>query len=132
MNKKKAIKPPTPITKVRQRFERWRKSHQPRTRFPEELWSEAVSLAREYGHNRTARALGLDYYSLKKRLETASVSNRVSYPDSPSFVELFPASHSEYTIEIEDGEGGKMRISFKGGQVPDVVSLSRSFWQGKA
>jgi hypothetical protein len=35
------------------------------------MWTEAAALAVEHGHNRTARALRLDYYGLKRRLTTA-------------------------------------------------------------
>ena len=56
------------LEKVRERFARWRQARAPRARIPERLWSAAVERARECGLNRTARALHLDYYSLKKRL----------------------------------------------------------------
>jgi hypothetical protein len=34
-------------------------------------------------------------------------------------------------VEWEDPTGAKMRIQLKGVQVPDVVALSRSFWEGQ-
>lgn len=130
--KKERTKLPAPLYRVWKHFDQWRRSHRPRARFHEGLWSEAVAVAREYGHNRTAQALGLDYYSLKKRLTVASTASSRGYKNSPSFVELIPPAQPECIIEIEDGEGGKMRISLKGGEIPDLVSLSRSFRRGGA
>jgi len=120
---------PEPLYQAKKHFDQWRLTHQPRSRFSEDLWAEAVAAARENGHTRTARVLGLDYYSLKKRLARAGM-NGGSKIVPPSFVELIPSStHStECIIEMEDDDGNKMRISLKAGEIPDVVSLSRSFW----
>jgi hypothetical protein len=41
---------------------------------PEPLWSAAVKLAEVHGIHLTAKALGVDYYSLQKRLEEKSAS----------------------------------------------------------
>ncbi|MGH8653062.1 MAG: hypothetical protein ACREYE_13235, partial [Gammaproteobacteria bacterium] len=38
---------------------------------PEALWASAVGLAREHGLHKTAGALRLNYYTLKKHLESA-------------------------------------------------------------
>ena len=45
---------PAKLARGRERFEKWRRAHKPRARFPEHLWSAAASLARKYGINRTA------------------------------------------------------------------------------
>ena len=133
MSKKKreSSELPVPLSRGCQRFDRWRRSHRPRARFSEELWSDAVMLAREYGHNRTARALGLGYYALKRHIAATSVGNGRDYQDTPSFVELIPLTHSECTLEIEDGKGGRMGISLKGGEIADLVSLIRNFRMGE-
>ena len=57
---------------MQRKIERWRQRRRPRARIPEELWREAAELACEYGINRTAKALRLDYNSLKKRLPAAA------------------------------------------------------------
>ncbi len=88
-------------------------------------------LAREHGLHRAARALRLNYYSLKKRFPLI--------PGSPSrmqrkttFVELLPpvaAGHSACTIEMENAQGGKMKIHVQGLGGPDLAVLSDSFWR---
>jgi hypothetical protein len=91
------------------------------------LWHAAVKVAAEHGLNRTAQALKLDYYSLKKRLEEAAASS----PARPLFVELPPApvaTVSECVIELEDAAGSRLRVQLKGQNAPDLLALSRSFW----
>ena len=59
---------PEEIAEVRRRLEEWRGAHWKREPFPEELWGTAVSLAQQHNVHRVARALGLDYGTLKRRM----------------------------------------------------------------
>ena len=132
MNKRKheESRLPVPLNRVRRRFDRWPKTHQGRTRFSESLWSQAVEVARTYGHSRTAKVLGLDYYSLKKRLASSPCAKEKN-SGAPAFVEFISPTLTECIIEIEDGKCGRMRISLKGGDLPDLISLNRHFWSIK-
>ena len=56
---------PARLDRGRERFETWRRQHKTRCRLPEPLWAAAVKLAREYGVNRTARVLRLEYNGIK-------------------------------------------------------------------
>jgi hypothetical protein len=118
------------IDHLQMRFEAWRKSHKARTRIPDRLWDAAVRIAGQNGLHRTARALHLDYYALKKRLDAAGVKQgRVT-----SFIELSspaPERIPEYVIELETRNGSKMRIQIKGMGVPDLNALSSTFWRSK-
>jgi hypothetical protein len=90
-----------------------------------------VKLADGHGLNRTASVLGLDYYSLKKRVE-ARKPDSMSVP--PAFIELSPPSlgaSGECVVEFEDGAGASMRVHLRGCDVPDLVALGRSFWSGE-
>jgi hypothetical protein len=118
------------IDQLQKRLEAWRKSHKPHSRLPVRLWKAAARIAGLHGLNKTAKALRLDYYDLKKRLEAASVSHR----SAPSFIELSPATPPvipECLIELEARNGTKMRIQLKGTAVPDVNGLSSTFWRVK-
>lgn len=116
---------PASFLRVGQRFAAWRKTRGARQRIPEPLWTAAVKMAVEHGLNRTASFLNLDYYSLKKRVEGAS--GQVE----PTFVEL-PSSSlsmmSECVIEFENATGARLRVHLKGQNTPDLLALSRSFW----
>jgi hypothetical protein len=90
-----------------------------------------VKLAEAYGIHPTAKALGLDYNSLKKRVESASQSAVAASAKAATFVELAaPAGLGmpECILELEDVEGAKMRIHFKGIEAADLAALSRSLW----
>jgi hypothetical protein len=120
------------LEEVDERFKRWRGGRARGARIPEDLWSAAVSLARVQGVNRTARALGLDYYDLKRRLECDRGMGVRTGQAQPSFVEwLAPAAlgGSACRVELENRGGAKMRIELKGGEVAaSLERLSRGFW----
>jgi hypothetical protein len=63
---------PGRLEAIRRRFERWRRTRKGRSRIPEPLWAAAAKAAGTYGVHRTAKALGLDYYLLKERVEVAT------------------------------------------------------------
>jgi len=122
---------PAWLERTRQRFERWRMTRQGHSRIPETLWASAVKAAGRYGLNPTARALGLDYYSLKKHVEAAGACGRPDRRPVVKFVELGPPSStstSECMLELEHPRGAKMRVQLKGMPAPDLAALSRSFW----
>ena len=124
---------PSRLEGLRRRFERWRRTRKAGSRIPEGLWAAAVKLAEAYGIHPTAKALGVDYYALKKRLEEKSAApSRMGAPtNGAKFVELPAAAWTgipECLLEVEDVEGGKMRIYLKGIEPGDLVALSRSLW----
>ncbi len=92
----------------------------------------AVELADAYGIHQTARALRVDYYSLKKHTEAESAAAPGSSEKAmATFLELpRPASASpcQCTVECEDGNGAKMRVHLTSEAPPDLAALSRSFW----
>ena len=124
---------PVQLENVRRRFEAWRRTRTVRTRIPDPLWAAAVKVAETYGVHRTAKALGTNYYGLKKRV-TEEAGSSVSVPakgDVATFVELagpLAAGSVECLVELEDDSGAKMRVHLKSAEAPDLVALSRSFW----
>ena len=120
-----------PLARGRDRFRAWRRTRNRGSRIPDPLWKLAAKLAQAHGVAHTASILGLDYYALKERVES---TNGRSASTAPAFVELAspPVSHSgECIIELEDGVGGIMRVRLKGHDLPDLLALSRSFWNGE-
>jgi hypothetical protein len=136
MNAKKTGELPADLENTRRRLEQWRQRHQAPTPLPESLWAEAVKLAGRYGVSRTARALGVGYYSLKDRVEREMVSSAAGSAtgNEATFLELAVSPGTgagECILEWEDAGGDKMRVHLKGVEVPDLVALSRSFWEGR-
>jgi len=132
MNGRKRRDFPAPLEGVRRRFAQWRKTHKARARIPNRLWIAAVKMADTYGLHRTARALPIEYYSLKKRVGQ-SASAQGSHEASPgtAFLELpppVPIAACDCTPELEDTAGSKMRVHLKAASPPDLTALCRSFW----
>ncbi len=97
------------------------------TRQRGELPKDLAQLVSQHGLSRTATALGLDYYSLKKRVEAAGQE-----PPSPgpAFVEL-PAPlvvSKQALFELDNGAGATMRVQLLGYDAADVEVLARRFW----
>lgn len=120
-------KVPADLARLERRFSAWRRSRSVGERIPDPLWESAAQVAAEHGVNRTASILRLDYYSLKKRVDGRR-------PSSATFVELpspsFPVA-GECVIEMEDSRGARMRVHLKGPNMPDLLPLSRLFWDGE-
>jgi hypothetical protein len=128
---------PGRLLRLEQRFLAWRKTRAKGQRIPERLWKSAAEVAKDSGLNLTAKALKLDYYSLKKRMDQQlgcpTVRGR-HQASAVSFVELpsVPSAYaSECLIEFEDAGGGSLRVHLKGSEVPDVLALGRSFWNAE-
>jgi len=82
-----------------------------------------------------ARTLRVGYRSLKERVArgTGCLASASRLLGKPAFLELAipsPAGAGECLLEWEDAAGAKMRLHLKGVEVPDLVALSRSFWEG--
>ena len=124
---------PAALFRVQRKLERWRAQCRPRERIPEDLWREAAELAGAYGIHRIAKALRLDYYSLKDRVAAAAAESGVN---GPEFVEVLggglPTARPECVIEVEDPVGVTMRIRVTGGEGPDVAALVRAFREGRS
>ena len=87
---------PAGIDALRNQIEAWR-GMRPRTRsMPSGLWGEAAAMARELGVYRVARALKLNFDTLKRHADSAStlrrrgrsVARTVLAPRSVDFVEV--------------------------------------------
>jgi len=144
MGSRKTVHVPSQLAGTCRRFERWRRTRQGRSRIPEALWTAAVKAAGKYGVHKTAQALRVDYYALKKRVEAAGSLNRTTLhrasdgktmsadgPAMATFVELAPPASvcsRECILELEDPGGAKMRVHLKGVEAPDLAALSRIFW----
>jgi hypothetical protein len=123
------------IEKVRLRLQSWRKARHHGARIPEDLWIAAAMLARAHRPGTVAHALGLDYYTLKDRVKSASATVCRKERTGPAFVELMPPAPtclSECTLEIEDRHGSKMRIHLRSSETPDLGAISSAFLRARA
>jgi len=118
---------PRDLARARSQVRDWRGRRQPGDRIPQRLWTLAVRLVHRHGVSRTAMALGLDYYSLKRRAEESAKSAQAA---SPTFVEL-PSSlmaGKQGLFELDNGAGASMRVQLVGYDAADLEALAGSFW----
>jgi len=127
---------PAELARAAARWAQWRRRRVLGTRIPASLWKSALELAARHGVSRTAIALRVDYYALKKRLDAQMSRCRTDRTGAaaPAFVELTPPSLTTAggcVIEFENVSGAKMRIELRGSQVPDLAALGCSFWKSR-
>jgi hypothetical protein len=121
------------IEDICEKFERWRLSRKnPRERIPASLWQSAAIFAKDRSINAVAKALRLNGQDLKKQVAKYCGKHQVkTEAEAPSgFIELTseaPVSSAEYTIELSDQKGIKMRITLKGNHNLDIARLISSF-----
>lgn len=135
MAQKQQAPTPPEIEALRRRIDHWRRTRKKITPMPEELWSEAVSLARRYGLGSVARGLRVDYGTLRIRYDQSSSED--SEPHSPSssdFVEIdWPPVQSStdapVTVELSAPDGAKLTVRLSGQVSSTVMDLADAFWR---
>lgn len=122
---------PDDLEQLRRRFEEFRNTQPRRSRFPEALWAAAAKLGKRYGVNRTAHILRLEYGGLRKRVENEGrPKGRRKMAAPPSFLELVaPGAKpvTNCTVEVESGQGGKLRLELKAVATTELAELIRAF-----
>ena len=127
------------LEELQRRFNAWRSTGRKGRRIPEELWASATGLAREFGINRVARTLGLDYVSVKRRLVSSDPPQAKISPSeagrggaSPvagaEFVELAVAPMARIPQCVVEFEGvrGKFTLRVSGYNATDIVALAEA------
>jgi hypothetical protein len=105
---------------------------------PEDLWGDAVSLARSHGIAPIARALRLDYGSLRKRVEHSPESEPGDTDSVSRFVEIDPRhlvpgpAPSGAVVEVVDAEGTKLVVRLSDRESLDVPALVAAFRQHRS
>ena len=124
------------VAALRRRIEDWRRTRLGLAWMPEDLWAEAVALARVEGAYAVARDLGLGYTSLRKRVERAASVKRARRTSSAAkgFVavgggELIGAlATGGSVVELTRRDGAKLMVRLSGAEALDVVALSEAFF----
>ncbi len=129
MRTAKSAELPKDLLRAQYRLLTWRSRQTARRPIPRSLWALAVRLVERHGLNRTARALKLDYYSLKKRV---GQSPAPVPQGQPAFIELpAPVAIKQCLCEISNRGGASMRLQLQGYDVADVEVLARCFGSGR-
>jgi hypothetical protein len=130
MGTKKHGQLPPDLEQGQRRFQAWRKQRKPGCAIPPSLWAVATRLATSHGISRTSTALGLDYYSLKKR---AQATTSPPQSNGPAFLELTSPVlvAKRCRFELDNGSGTTMRVQLVGYDAADIEALARGFWDAR-
>ena len=121
---------PIGVREVGGRIEQWRQTRKKQTAMPEDLWEEAVTLAREHGVYRISQALTVSYDSLRKRADRAKKDGRKE-PSSGGFVEVDAVQFSvsgglkQTVVELSRADGTRLVVQMKGPDSLDVLGLAK-------
>ena len=115
------------VLELQRRVAAWRRTRRQRTRMPEALWNSATVLARSRGVNPVARALRLDYYSLKRRVCGTEGKQGQQFVEFTLDSTKSGSPHStSCSVEMERPDGARMRVN---SATPAVVAvLCDAFW----
>jgi hypothetical protein len=121
---------PAGVKQLRKRINDWRRTRDRRTAMPADLWDEAVALARPGRAWAVARALGINFQALRRRMAEAGDD---APPASPSaFVELSGAqilggvSAPGAVVELSDGDA-RLTVRMATGAEIDVAGVVAAF-----
>jgi len=83
-----------------------------------------------HGVSRTAGALRVDYYSLKKRTEASAQETPSS---GAAFIELpAPAVVGKQCLfELNNSAGARMRVQLSGYDANEIETLARTLWNAE-
>ncbi|MBP7232694.1 MAG: hypothetical protein KBA28_12265 [Syntrophaceae bacterium] len=133
MNQQSIAADQTTLEDVRHLFEQWREVRKHRTPIPDSLWAKAVSLSADHPIHKISKTLRLNHTDLTRRV---CLSRKEALPkpvtSSHAFIEVDVKTSSmtgaDYIIEMEDGNGSKMKMHIKGNTGLDPLGLIREFW----
>jgi hypothetical protein len=123
---------PKDLEGARERFEKWRETRKQGERIPGRLWDLAVKSAGRHGPYKTARALRLDYVSLKRRL-TQRAEAAATKSETPRFVEvtgIAALKAPECVAWVEGPAGARLRLEIRGLDGAEIGAMARSFAGG--
>lgn len=126
----------TALENVLQLFADWRKNRTGKCRIPDNLWQAAIDLhqTQEMSIHKIALSLRLNHTALKEKICDFSHCAEVDLSgddEQAMFIEVAPTPEcSDCIIEMENQDGVKMRICFKGRVDPAVISLGKYLLAG--
>jgi hypothetical protein len=118
---------PLQLQRLAQRLKAWRATRTRSQRIPDELWRAAADLARVHGLSRTAAALRLSYYDLKRRLVAGRIQRRRRVTPAP-FVEVAPPAWApglgeHGTVELVQASGARLTLRLPNASASDLLAL---------
>ena len=129
---------PVRMDRILHRIERWRSTRRKLSPMPAELWTAAVSLAREHGVSMTSRILGLSYGSLKDRVTGSRPPAGRRRRAPVGFVELPLGSLTNTSrpamavLELWASDGAKLVVHLRESADLNLPGLAEAFWRRRS
>jgi len=133
-----ASSPEESLEQVGLRLKHWRETRVRGARIPEQLWTAVAGLARQFGVQRVAKVLHLDYMRLKRRVQGAGGVAHAGKIDTRKvdtrFVEMLVSpttaapGRCECALELENAQGAKMRLELSGNGLSALGAVCSAFW----
>lgn len=123
--------PQTGIEQVEEQFRIWRRTRGKRCAIPDQLWQAAESLYPQYSLYHISKALGLNHTKLKQRIVPTPSTELSATVTKADFIELDLSDSmppAECVVKLQDSNGAKMRMHFKGRIGVDLLELGKVFW----
>lgn len=122
------------LTQATRALAAWRQQRRHREAIPAEVWRLIVPLARAHGVSPVAKALGLNYTTVKARTLLGQTAAPATNPTG-GFVEVpvvgWPAA-AACSLELEDGQGTKLTLRLAGSEPSAVLTLAQGLWRQRA
>ena len=125
---------PAGVKLLRKRIDYWRRTRDRRTAMPAELWDEAVTLALPGRSWAVARALGVNFQALRRRIAESAPGTPSPGAATGTFVELSGAQilgaadgATGTVVELSDAGGIRMTVRLAVGAALDVPRLVTAF-----
>jgi hypothetical protein len=114
---------------IRGRIAEWRATRTNRgAPMPAVLWAAAVGAARRHGVGPTARALSVDYATLKRRLATDGPGSPAAGPTVLDLGVAAPLGLGACVIAVEGPRGRRLRLEVSDLRVPDLLAVVHAAW----
>jgi hypothetical protein len=121
------------VQQLRERIDHWRSTRVKLWPMPERLWEEATALALELGVHPARCALGLNYESLRRRVEETVSARGSAEARVGEFVELsgaqllgLPAAAGP-VVELSDGHGVRLTVRLAPDSALDPARVVEAF-----
>ena len=138
MGRPRGIALPEEVNALRTRIQTWRTHRVGRAQMPRDIWTEAIRLARDFGACRVAKATGLDYKGLRRKIALMQAKEN---PVPQSFIELHPhplalpansqgvaMEWAESIVELSTSDGAQLRVRLGAGSVLNLPELVSAFF----
>jgi hypothetical protein len=115
------------VEQLRARIDEWRRTRPHRTLMPAALWAEAVALAKSKGAYRVAKATGVNFDGLRRRVAEAASEAPPAFVELPVVPPADAAPDAGTVIELHASDGARLVLRLAKDAAIDVAQVVAAF-----